>query len=85
MSNTTWPVYTGLTFLCSHYIQHMTNSNRSYDLGCAVGNFLGAPRATESNSFQDGTSALHKVAAIGMSILMPGTASAEMRRDAFRK
>ena len=63
----------------------MTNSNRSYDLGCAVGNFLGAPRATESNSFQEGTSALHKVAAIGMSILMPGKAADEMRRDAFRK
>lgn len=63
----------------------MTNSNRSYDLGATVGNFFGAPRATESNSFQEGTSTWHKAAAIGMSILMPGTASAEMRRDAFRK
>ena len=79
------PGYPGFIYLCSHYIQHMSKSNLSYEYGQAVGRFLLAPRAAKSNSMQDGTSALHKVAAIGMSILMPGKASDEMRRDAFRK
>jgi hypothetical protein len=67
------------------YVLITFNMNNSYQHGQAVGNFLGAPRATKSNSIQDGTSALHKIAAIGMSILMPGQAADEMRRDAFRK
>jgi hypothetical protein len=54
-----------------------------FALGHLVGKALASTKSSES--FQDGTSALHKGAAIGMSILMPGTASTEMRRDAFRK
>ena len=42
-------------------------------------------KTTSSQDFKNGTSALHKGAAIGMSVLSPGRASTEMRRDAFRK
>lgn len=63
----------------------ITFNMSNYNRGQALGSFLGAPRATEPNSFEEGTSALHKFAAIGMSILMPGKAADEMRRDAFRK
>ena len=42
-------------------------------------------KASSSDDFKNGTSAWHKGAAIGMSVLLPGSATAEMRRDAFRK
>ena len=42
-------------------------------------------KASSSEDFKNGTSAWHKGAAIGASVLLPGSATAEMRRDAFRK
>ena len=54
-----------------------------FALGHLVGKALSA--STKSEDFKNGTSAWHKGAAIGMSVLLPGSATAEMRRDAFRK